>query len=292
MRRAALAILLSSFLSSAAFAQLVPPQNSKPEPTPKVDTIPPSRDVVYPGTIQLTVDATDVTRAIFKVHEHVPVAAAGDFVMLYPKWLPGNHSPSGQINKISGFTATANGTPLKWVRDNLDVYAFHIAVPAGVSAIDVDFQYLSPTAGNQGRVVATPDLSSIEWIANSMYPAGYFVRDIPVQASVIVPAGWHVATALRPSGQTGNRIDYPVTSYEILMDSPLIAGAHYRAFPLSPDVTLDVIADNEAELAAKPDALEAHRRLVDQAVKAFGAQHYDHYDFLLTISDYLGGEGL
>ena len=292
MRRAALAVLLSSLLSSAAFAQLVPPQNGKPEPTPKVDTIPPARDIAYPGTLQLTVDATDVTRAIFKVHEHVPVAAAGDFVMLYPKWLPGNHSPSGQINKISGFTATANGAPLKWVRDNLDVYAFHIAVPAGVSAIDIDFQYLSPTAGNQGRVVATPDLSSIEWIANSMYPAGYFVRDIPIQASVIVPAGWHVATALRPSGQTGNRIDYPATSYEILMDSPLIAGAHYRAFPLSLDVTLDVIADNEQELAAKPDALEAHRRLVDQAVKAFGAQHYDHYDFLLTISDYLGGEGL
>jgi predicted metalloprotease with PDZ domain len=292
MRRAALAVLLSSFLASAAMAQLVPPQNGKPEPTPKVDTIPPPRDVAYPGTLQLTVDASDVTRAIFKVHEHVPVAAAGDFVMLYPKWLPGNHSPSGQINKVAGFRATANGAELKWVRDNLDVYAFHIAVPPGVGAIDVDFQYLSPTAGNQGRVVATPDLSSIEWIANSMYPAGYFVRDIPIQASVIVPAGWHVATALRPSGQTSNRVDYPVTPYEILMDSPLIAGAHYRAFPLSPDVTLDVIADNDQELAAKPDEIAAHQRLVRQAVKAFGAQHYDHYDFLLTISDYLGGEGL
>ena len=109
---------------------------------------------------------------------------------------------------------------------------------------------------------------------------------------MIVPTGWKVATALRPSGQTGNRIDYAVTSYEILMDFPLIAGVHYRAFPLSPDVTLDVIADNEAELAAKPEQIEAHKRLVQQAVKAFGAQHYDHYDFLLTISDYLGGNGL
>ena len=292
MRRAALAVLLSSFLSSAAFAQLTPPQNSKPMATAKVDTIPPARDVTYPGTLQLTVDASDVTRAIFKIHEHVPVAAPGDLVMLYPKWLPGNHSPSGQINKVAGFNATANGAPLKWVRDNLDVYAFHIAVPPGVSAIDVDFQYLSPTERNQGRVVATPDLASIEWIANSMYPAGYYTRDIPIQASVIVPAGWHVATALRPSAQSANRVDYPVTSYQILTDSPLIAGAHYRAFPLSPDVTLDVIADNDEELAAKPDAIEAHKRLVEQAVKAFGAQHYDHYDFLLTISDQLGGEGL
>lgn len=292
MRRAALSILLSSTLATAAGAQMVPPQNSKPGATPKVDTIPAPRDIAYPGTLQLTVDATDVTRAIFRVHEHVPVAAAGDFVMLYPKWLPGTHSPSGQINKVAGFRATANGKDLKWVRDNLDVYAFHIAVPEGVSAIDIDFQYLSPTAGNQGRVVATPDLASIEWISNSMYPAGYFVRDIPVEASVIVPSGWHVATALRPFRQQANRVDYPVTSYEILMDSPLIAGAHYRAFPLSPDVTLDVIADNDQELAAKPEQIAAHRRLVEQAVKAFGSQHYDHYDFLLTISDYLGGEGL
>ena len=291
MRRAALAFLLSS-ISALSIAQPVPPQNSRPGATPKIDAIPAARDVTYPGTIQLTVDATDVTRAIFRVHEHVPVPGPGDFVMLYPKWLPGNHSPTGQINKVAGFRATANGVELKWVRDNLDVYAFHIPVPAGVSAIEVEFQYLSPTDRNQGRVVATPDLASIEWIANSMYPAGYFVRDIPVQASVIVPAGWKVATPLRPAGQNGNRIDYPVTSYEILMDSPLIAGAHYRSFPLSPDVTLDVIADNELELAAKPPQLEAHKRLVEQAVRAFGAQHYDHYDFLLTISDYLGGEGL
>ena len=292
MRRAALAFLLLSSISALSIAQPVPPQNSRPGATPKIDAIPAARDVTYPGTIQLTVDATDVTRAIFRVHEHVPVPGPGDFVMLYPKWLPGNHSPTGQINKVAGFRATANGVELKWVRDNLDVYAFHIPVPAGVSAIEVEFQYLSPTDRNQGRVVATPDLASIEWIANSMYPAGYFVRDIPVQASVIVPAGWKVATALRPAGQNGNRIDYPVTSYEILMDSPLIAGAHYRSFPLSPDVTLDVIADNELELAAKPPQLEAHKRLVEQAVRAFGAQHYDHYDFLLTISDYLGGEGL
>ena len=292
MRRAALAFLLSSFLAGAAGAQIVPPQNTKPGATPKVAAIPAARDVAYPGTIQLTVDASDVTRAIFKVHEHVPVSGPGDFVMLYPEWLPGTHSPSGQINKVASFRASANGQELKWVRDNIDVYAFHVDVPQGVSAIDVDFQYLSPTAGNQGRVVATPDMASIEWIANSMYPAGYYVRDIPIQASVIVPSGWKVATALRPSGQSATRIDYPVTSYEILMDSPLIAGAHYRAFPLSPDVTLDVIADNEEELAAKPDQIAAHKRLVEQAVRAFGAQHYDHYNFLLTISDNLGGEGL
>jgi predicted metalloprotease with PDZ domain len=292
MRRAALVALVSSCLSTAASAQIVPPQNSRPEPTRKIDTIPQPRDIAYPGTIQLTVDASDVTRAIFRIHQHVPVPAPGDFVLLYPKWVPGGHSPRNDIKNITGFRASANGQQLKWVRDDLDVYAFHVTVPQGVTAIDVDYQYVTPTTGNQGRILATPDMESIQWLSNSMYPAGYFVRDIPIQASVIVPQGWKVATALRPSAQAGNRIDYPVTSYEILMDSPLIAGAHYRKIPLTADVTLDVIADNEAELAATPEQIAAHKRLVEQAVKTFGAQHYDHYNFLLTISDYLGGNGL
>jgi predicted metalloprotease with PDZ domain len=292
MRQLALACLLLTSAATAAFAQIVPPENSRPAPTAKLDTIPPPRDVPYPGTIQLTIDASDVTRAIFRIREHVPVPGAGDFVMLYPKWIPGGHTPRGDINKVAGFRVTAGGRELTWKRDDLDVFAFHIAVPEGVSAIDVEFQYVSATDNNQGRIVATPDMASIQWLSNSMYPAGYFVRQIPVQASVIVPTGWKVATALRPSGQTGNRVDYPVTSYEILMDSPLIAGAHYRRIDLTPDVGIDVIADTEEQLAARPEQIAAHKRLVEQAIKLFGAQHYDHYDFLFTISDYLGGNGL
>ena len=292
MRRAALAVLLSTCIATAATAQILPPQNSKPVPTAKVDTIPAARDVPYPGSLKLTIDASDVTRAIFRVHETVPVAQAGDFVLLYPKWVPGGHSPRNDIKNATGFRFTAGGRALKWVRDTLDVYAFHVDVPQGVSSIDVDFQYVSPTADNQGRTMMTPDMESIEPISTSLYPAGYYVRQIPIQGSVVVPAGWKIATALRPVGQVGNRFDYPVTSYEILLDSPMIAGAHYRRIPLSNDVTLDVIADNEAELAITPEQLAAHRRLVDQAVKAFGSRHYDHYDFLLTISDNLGGIGL
>jgi predicted metalloprotease with PDZ domain len=290
MHPAVLAAALVS-VSSIAIAQ-VPATNSRPSPTLKVDSIPAARDAPYPGTMQLTVDVTDVTRGIFRIHQQVPVPGPGDFVMLYPKWIPGGHTPRGDIKNITGFRPSANGRPLEWVRDDLEVTAFHIAVPTGVTSIDLDYQYVTATDTNQGRTVATPDMASIQWISNSMYPAGYFVRQIPVQASVIVPTRWKVATALRPSGQTGNRIDYPVTSYEILLDSPLIAGAHYRRIELSPDVAIDVIADNERELAAKPEQIAAHKRLVDQAVKLFGAQHYDHYDFLLTISDNLGGNGL
>jgi len=292
MRKIALALIVSSCLTGAAAAQLVPQLNSKPASIDRPNAIPEARDVPFPGTMQLTVDATDVARGIFQVHERVPVSRAGDLVLLYPKWVPGGHSPRNEIRKVAGFRVSANGRPLKWKRDPIEVHAFRVAVPQGVSAIDVDFQFLSATSENQGRTVMTPDMSSIQWLSLSMYPAGHYVRQIPVQASVIVPNGWKVATALRPSGQKGGRYDYPVTSYEILVDSPLIAGPNYRQIPLSNDVSLDVIGDTPAELAATPEQIAAHKRLVEQAVKLFGAQHYDHYDFLLTISDNLGGNGL
>ena len=292
MRIVALALILSSCLTGAATAQLVPPLNSKPEAYAKPTRVPAARDVPFPGTVQLTVDATDVTRGIFRIKERVPVIAAGDLTMLYPKWVPGGHSPRGDIKNVTGIRFSANGQPLKWMRDPLDVFAFHVTVPQGATAVDVEFQFVSSTADNQGRTVMTPEMSSIQWLSLSMYPAGYYVRQIPVQASVIVPSGWTVATALRPRAQAAGRIDYPVTSYEILVDSPLIAGAYYRSIPLSGDVTLDVIGDTPAELAATPEQIAAHKRLVEQALKTFGAQHYDHYNLLLTISNNLGGIGL
>jgi len=280
-------------VAAAASPQINPPQNSEPPaPTPKTSSIPAARDTPYPGTIQLAVDASDTARAIFTVHEHIPVPRSGDFVLLYPQWLPGHHNKLGEIRNVAGLRFTANGQPVNWVRDPLDVYAFHLKVPDGVSAIDADFQLLSPTATNQGRIAVAPQMENVDWIALSLYPAGYYVRDIPVQASVTVPAGWKVASALRPTAQSGNHIDYPMTSYEILTDSPLMAGAHYRQFPLGHDVDLDVLADDEAELAATSQEVALHQQMVDQAIKLFGVRHFDHYDFLLTLSRRLGSQGL
>ncbi len=296
MRPTALACLLlaSAAPLASASAQPAPGQQSLPaEPTAKLAPIPTAGDVPFSGTIQLTVDASDVTRGIFKVHERVPVTAAGDLVLLYPQWLPGHHSPTGEIRKVTGITFTANGRQLKWVRDDVDVYAFHVTVPEGVTAVDANFDFVTATTGNQGRIVATPDMASIQWIATSLYPAGHYTRQIQVEPTVILPDGWTVATALRPSGpEAGSRITFGTVNYQVLTDSPLIAGAHYRQIPLSDRVTLDVVADTEAELAATPEVIAIHKKLVDQAVKLFGAQHYDHYDFLLTISDNLGGIGL
>ncbi|MBA2635311.1 MAG: peptidase M61, partial [Sphingomonas sp.] len=187
MRLFALFFLL---FASVANAQITPPTNSQPvAATSKVERIPAARDIPYPGTLEISLDTTDNLRGIFRVKQRVPVTAAGDLVMLLPEWIPGNHKAAGEIGKISGIRFSASGQPLRWERDSLNVYAFHIDVPAGVSNVDVEFQYISATAGNQGRIVSTPEMQSIRWWSTSMYPAGYYVRNIPVRASVTVQQG-------------------------------------------------------------------------------------------------------
>lgn len=290
--RIASVVLLFLLAGSAAASQL-PANFTRAEPVARVDSIPPARDIPFPGTIRLRVDATDVQRRIFRVRQTIPVPQAGDFVLLYPEWLPGAHSPRGAIKNVAGLRISAGNRRLNWRRDPADVYAFHVDVPEGVKSIEVEFQYLSATEADQGRTVMTPELASIQWIANSLYPAGYYVRGIPVQASLTVPRGWQVATSLRPeSGGGSSTVTYKAVPYDVLVDSPALAGAHFRKWELAPDVTLNVAADRAEELEASDEVLAAHRKLVEQAMKLFGARHYDHYDFLLSISENLGGIGL
>src|SRR5579883_442806 len=164
-------------------------QSAGPQPSPMPPQIVAPRDIPYPGAIRLVVDATDIDRRIFRVQEMIPVRGE-PLTLLYPQWLPGNHSPSGRVDRLAGLTIKANGSRLEWTRDSVDVFAFHVAVPAGVTSLDVGFQILSPVAANEGRVVMTPDMLSLEWIELALYPAGYFARQIAVIPSVRLPAGW------------------------------------------------------------------------------------------------------
>ena len=297
IRKLAVAALLAAAASTphAALAQ-VPAGNSAPQPVPFVDTIPAAQDIAWPGgTIQLDIDATDTERGIFRVHETIPVASAGHMVLLYPKWLPGNHSPTGQIEKLAGLVIRAGGRTVPWTRDPVDVFAFHIDVPQGARRLDLEFQFLSATKGDQGRITMTPNLVSLQPNSLSLYPAGYFTRRLPVQMTARFPAGFTAAGAVPAkagSGANASTYSYDATNYEVLVDSPVLAGRYGRTFALSPRVDLDVFADRPEQLAATPAQIDAHKRLVEQAVKTFGAQHYDHYHFLLSLSDQLGGIGL
>jgi predicted metalloprotease with PDZ domain len=266
--------------------------NSAPQPLPIVDTIPAAQDIPYPGTLTLMVDAVDLDRNIFEVRQTIPVANPGPLTLLFPKWLPGNHAPRGQIEKVAGLVIKSGGKTLGWKRDPVDVYAFHIDVPAGTKALDVAFRFLSATAADQGRIQMTHEMLNLQWEAVSLYPAGYFTRQIPVTATVTYPPGWQAATALRATATVGNTVTYRTVNYEVLVDSPVFAGKYLRKDDLGHGVMLNTVADSAAELAVADDVLKVHRNLVDQAVKLFGARHFDHYDFLHAITDRMGGIGL
>lgn len=265
--------------------------NTLPQPIPFEQTIAPARDVDYPGVMTLKVDATDIKRAIYRVEQTIPIAQAGRMTLLMPEWLPGNHAPRGQIEKLAGLVVKTGNRVLPWVRDEVDVYAFHIDVPEGTKAITANFEFLSATAANQGRIVIAPSMMNLQWEQVSLYPAGYYTRRIPVQATVTYPEGWTARSGL-PATAKGNVYSYQRTSYETLIDSPVFAGRHFKEWKLSPRVDLNVFADEAKYLDAKPEQIAAHSRLVDQAVKLFGAQHYDHYEFLMAMTDEMGGIGL
>jgi predicted metalloprotease with PDZ domain len=287
MKNKGVALLLLSSLCSPALAA-----NSAPQPVPLEQRIPDAQDKPFPGTLQISVDATNTQQGIVRVREVIPVPAAGPLVLLYPQWLPGNHAPRGPIDALAGLKISASGKPLSWKRDTVDVFAFHVDVPAGVTQLDVEFQFLSPTASNQGRIVMTPAMLNLQWNTVALYPVGYYTRQIPAQATVRYPAGWKDATALRPDRRDGDVVTYKVVDFDTLVDSPVFAGLYTRKEQLSDKVALNIVADRPEDLEAKPEQIAKHKALVDQAVKLFGAQHYDHYDFLLALSDRQSGIGL
>jgi len=258
--------------------------------------IPPPQNVPYTaGTLKIDVDGTDVAHRIFRVHETIPVAA-GPLTLLYPQWIPGNHSPTGPIDKIAGLVVKANGKTLTWTRDQYNVYAFHIDVPQGASAVDVSFEYLTPQSPREGRVVMTPEMLDAQWSASTLYPAGYFARQINTEPSLKLPAGWQAGTALEVASKDGDTLHFKPINYDDLVDSPVYAGKYFKRVDLDPGATtpvhVDIVADEAKYLEIKPEQLKAHLALVQQMYKLYGAHHYNHYDFLLSLSDKMGGEGL
>jgi len=279
-------------LASSAAAQ----ESPGPRPLPMPPAIPEAKDAPFPGVMKLTVDATDLDRRIFRVRQTIPVAKAGPMVLLYPEWLPGKHGPRGELEKVAGLAITADGKPVKWVRDPVEVFAYHIDVPEGAKALNVSFEFLSATAPDQGRVVVTPEMLNLQWNAAALYPAGWYTRQIPVEASVVLPEGWKFGVALDVAAQEGATTTFKPVSFETLVDSPMFAGRYYRQVDLDPGgrspVRLNIVADRADLLAASEEQIQKHRNLVVQADRLFGVRHYDRYDFLLSLTDRMGGIGL
>jgi predicted metalloprotease with PDZ domain len=291
MKFAVPAALFLSLTATSALSQI------QPMPLSPATPIAAPKDIPYPGgTIRLTVDATDLAHHIFRAHETIPVATSGPMTLLYPQWLPGHHSPGGPISMFSGLIIHAGKQRIEWTRDPVEMFAFHINVPEGTKTIDADFQYDSPVTTGEGRIMMTPVMLSLEWNTIALYPAGYFSRDVQFEPSAKLPHGWKFGTALETASTSGDTTTFKAVSFNTLVDSPMIAGANFERLDLDPNgiapVHFDIVADKPNQILVKSEQLAVHRALIQQAYKLFGSHHYDHYDFLVSLSDKLGGIGL
>ena len=247
--------------------------------------------------IRLHVDLTDAPRNIYHAHLQIP-AHAGEMSLVFPKFIPGNHRPSGPIGALTGIRMEAAGHVLSWERDPVESYEFHVTVPAGVNTLDVSLDAItSQDSAGAGGPAASSNLLDLNWNAVVLYPKGARSDDVSFEPSITLPAGWKFGTALPVARTAGDDVEFAPVSLTTLVDSPLIAGVHYRKIELSkpgemPVHVMDLVADSEPDLAMTPQDLAAYQKLVAETGELFGARHYRHYDFLYTLSDQVGGHGL
>jgi predicted metalloprotease with PDZ domain len=247
--------------------------------------------------IVLHVDLTDAPRRLLHAHMQIPVNA-GPLTLAYPQWIPGDHRPTGPIDNLSGLRVRANGQDLSWRRDDVDMYAFHVDVPSGVTTLEVSLDFLA-TPGDTGSdedQATSPNLTVLEWNSVVLYPAHIPVAQIPITASLTVPADWKLGTALSITGQNGAETSFATVSVGQLVDSPVITGRYFREFPLAPEITpkhyLDVAGDSAEDVDLKPEYLAAVNQLVRETGPLYQSRHYETYHFLLSLSDVIREEGL
>ena len=245
-----------------------------------------------PG-MTLEVDLREAPRRIFHVHETLRVPP-GPLTLAYPKWIPGTHLPGGPAVNVAGLRITAGGKPLAWSRDPVELHLVRCEVPRGAATVEISFDYLSPVVleGYSDSASTSARLVVLEWNLTVLYPHGVASRDLQVQPSLRIPAGWHHATALEVARRVAGVLDFKPVSLETLVDSPVLAGAHLRTVTLDATHTLAIAADSPAALEAPAATLAAVRKLVAEAGALFGARHYRRYTFLLALSDVVAHFGL
>lgn len=239
--------------------------------------------------IKLDVDATEAARGVLHTSLVIPVKA-GPLTLFYPKWIPGEHSPNGPINDLVGLKISANGKPISWKRDAVEMFAFHCEVPSGVRAVEVTFDDVS-----QPGTTMSARLARIKWNRVLLYPRGMNSDSIQVVASLRLPSGWKYATSLPLSRETKDEAQFKEVSLTELVDSPAMIGANFRKIALSSGGVLhemDIVADTPDALEIKPQTIVGWQNLIKEGNALFGARHYRSYRFLLSLSDYGGNEGL
>jgi predicted metalloprotease with PDZ domain len=246
--------------------------------------------------ITIAVDASDAPRKIIHAQLAIP-AAPGTLTLYYPKWIPGEHGPTGPVEELTGLKFVGNGAPLKWRRDLLDGWTFHVDVPQGVSVVNASLDYAAPAAEvgiYTGGMSATDKMIVLSWNTVLLYPANWTTDQLTYTASLRLPEGWKFGTPLPVASRTGGEIKFNPASLTTLVDSPVIAGEYLRVVPLAenPHQEMDIAADSATALDAPADILEDYKAVTEQAFKLFGARHFRDYHFLYSLSDHVAHFGL
>jgi len=250
-----------------------------------------------PEPIRLFVDATQAPQKILHAHMNFPVKA-GPLTLVYPKWIPGEHMPDGPIIQVAGLKFAGGGKTIPWRRDLVDMFAFHLDIPAGVTTLDADLDFLlsAPAAGYSSGASATASLDVLSWNTVVLYPAGKAAHDVTFHPSLKLPAGWKFGTALPVSSENAERIEFKPVALGTLVDSPVIAGKYFRRIELTPGQTpphyMDIAADSAAALEMPADMEMEFRSLVRETGALFGSRHYRDYHFIVTLSDDVAHFGL
>jgi predicted metalloprotease with PDZ domain len=249
-----------------------------------------------PIVLQLDVSKAPAQNVVF-TRETIPVKP-GKLVLYYPQWIPGQHQPVGPIANFAGLVIKGGGATLAWRREPRDLFAFDVDVPAGVTSLDVDATYLGATFGHYSSSrLATPNMLVITWDQNLLYPSTGTIQNTTFKPSIVLPgADWHFATALTGAQRSGNVVAFDDVSLEHLIDSPLDAGVNYRRWLLwqSGDASayLNAFADTTSELAVSDETIDHYKKLIREMLAMYGARHWRDYNFLLTLSDAMPGEGI
>jgi len=248
-------------------------------------------------TISITADLTDAPRKILRAELSIRVEP-GSLTLAYPEWIPGEHGPTGPIGNFTGLAFTANGQSLPWKRDDINMYAFRLNIPAGATSLHVKADFLATAAptGFSAGAATNANLAIVNWNELLLYPAGRAAAHVILQPSLKLPDGWKFGTALTQASRNSDTIRFHPVTLETLIDSPVLAGRFFKEIPLAPDIEpkhyLDMAGDGPEDLNPSAGQLSAFSNLVRETGALYKSRHYDSYHFLLTLSDSVAHFGL
>jgi predicted metalloprotease with PDZ domain len=247
--------------------------------------------------VRLSLDATAAPRRLLHATLHFPVKP-GPMSLLYPKWIPGEHGPTGPIEDLAGLKITSGGQAIPWHRDDVNIYEFHVDVPQGVSTLDValDFILAPDSEGFSSGASSTTQLAVLSWNQVLLYPKDTPSDKVQFQADLTLPAGWRYGTALPIETESGNKVTFKPSSLTTLIDSPVQTGVNFKTVDLTPPGGvphyLHIAADSERATRISDEDVQHYRNLVREANTLFDAHHYRDYHFLYTLSDHVAHFGL